>query len=62
MTPANIISRFKACGVYSFNLKAVLEHDPCDPKLPDPSAPQTSDAAQCHLSQASSLTKCGSST
>ena len=62
MTPANIISGFKACGAYPFNPKAVLDHDPCEPKLPDPSAPQTSDAAQCYSSQASSLTQCGSST
>ena len=69
MTPANIISGFKACGVYPFNPKAVLDHDPCEPKLLDPSAPQTSDsapqtsdAAQCYSSQANSLTQCGSST
>ena len=62
MTPANIISGFKACGVYPFNPKAVLDHDPCESKISDPSAPQTSDAAQCYSSQASSLTQCGSST
>ena len=62
MTPANIISGFKTCGVYPFNPKAVLDHDPCEPKISDPSAPQTSDAAQCYSSQASSLTQCGSST
>ena len=45
MTPANIISGFKTCGVYPFNPKAVLDHDPCEPKISDPSAPQTSDAA-----------------
>ena len=27
--PANIISGFKTCGVYPFNPKAVLDHDPC---------------------------------
>ena len=32
MTPANRISGFKACGVYPFNPKAVLDHDPCEPK------------------------------
>ena len=29
MIPANIISGFKTCGVYPFNPKAVLDHDPC---------------------------------
>ena len=29
MIPANIIRDFKTCGVYPFNLKAVLDHDPC---------------------------------
>ena len=52
----NIISGFKTCGVYPFN------PDPCEPKISDPSAPQTSDAAQCYSSQASSLTQRGSST
>ena len=29
LTPANIISGFKSCGIYPFNLKAVLDHNPC---------------------------------
>ena len=29
MIPANIISGFRTCGVYPFNPKAVLDHDPC---------------------------------
>ena len=29
MIPANIISGFKSCGIYPFNPKAVLDHDPC---------------------------------
>ena len=29
MTPANIVSGFRSCGVYPFNPKAVLDHDPC---------------------------------
>ena len=29
LTPANIISGFKSCGIYHFNLKAVLDHNPC---------------------------------
>jgi len=31
MAPANIISGFKACGIYPFNPKAALDHmhDPC---------------------------------
>ena len=32
MVPANIISAFKCCGVYLFNPKAVLDHDPCASK------------------------------
>ena len=28
MIPANIISGFRTCGVYPFNPKAVLDHDP----------------------------------
>ena len=31
MVPSNIISGFKVCGVYPFNPKAVLDHDPCTP-------------------------------
>jgi len=30
LVPANIVSGFKACGVYPFNPKAVLDHDPCE--------------------------------
>ena len=45
-----------------FQSQGCIRPDPCEPKLPDPSAPQTSDAAQCYSSQASSLTQCGSST
>ena len=29
VVPANIISGFKCCGVYPFNPRAVLDHDPC---------------------------------
>ena len=29
MVPSNIISGFKCCGIYPFNPKAVLDHDPC---------------------------------
>lgn len=29
MMPRTIISGFKTCGVYPFNPKAVLDHDPC---------------------------------
>jgi len=28
MVPANIISGFKICGIYLFNAKEVLDHDP----------------------------------
>lgn len=31
MMPSNIINGFKVCGVYPFNPKAVLDHDPCTP-------------------------------
>ena len=30
--PANIISGFKTCGIYPFNLKASLDHDPTSDK------------------------------
>ena len=30
LVPANIVSGFKTCGVYLFNPKAVLDHDPCE--------------------------------
>ena len=30
LVPANIVSGFKTCGVYPFNPKAVLDHDPCE--------------------------------
>jgi len=30
IVPGNIISGFKHCGVYHFNLRAVLDHDPCN--------------------------------
>ena len=30
IVPANIISGFKHCGVYPFNPRAVLDHDPCN--------------------------------
>jgi len=30
LVPANIVSGFKICGVYPFNLKAILDHDPCE--------------------------------
>ena len=29
MFPGNIINGFKCCGIYPFNPKAVLDHDPC---------------------------------
>ena len=29
MIPSNIINGFKCCGIYPFNPKAVLDHDPC---------------------------------
>ena len=32
MVPASIISAFKCCGVYPFNPKALLDHDPCPSK------------------------------
>ena len=32
MVPANIISGFKSCGIYPFNPKAILDHDPCAAK------------------------------
>ena len=28
MIPANIISEFKTCGIYPFNPRAMLDHDP----------------------------------
>ena len=31
MVPDRIISGFKVCGIYPFNPKAVLDHDPCTP-------------------------------
>jgi len=30
LVPANIVSGFKTCGVYPFNPKAVLDHNPCE--------------------------------
>ena len=36
MIPANIISGFRTCGVYPFNTKAVLDHDPCVSKNNNP--------------------------
>ena len=30
IVPGNIISGFKHCGVYPFNPRAVLDHDPCN--------------------------------
>ena len=36
MIPANIISGFRTCGVYPFNPKAVLDHDPCVSKNNNP--------------------------
>jgi len=32
MVPANIISGFKTCGIYPFNPKEVLDHDPTKEK------------------------------
>jgi len=32
MIPANIINGFKVCGVYPFNPRAILDHDPCASK------------------------------
>ena len=31
IVPANKVSDLKTCGVYPFNPKAVLDHDPCEP-------------------------------
>ena len=31
MMPGNIIGGFKVCGVYPFNPKMILDHDPCSP-------------------------------
>ena len=31
MIPGNIIGGFKVCGVYPFNTKIILDHDPCIP-------------------------------
>ena len=36
MTPANIVSGFRSCGVYPFNPKAVLDHDPCISRSKNP--------------------------
>ena len=62
MAPANIINGFKTCGVYPLNPKAVLDHDPCEPKISEPNALQSNDASQCHSSEVSSLTQCESNT
>ena len=48
MIPANIISGFITCGVYPFNPKAVLDHDPCvsknnNPKSTDGNNPTNGD-------------------
>ena len=32
MIPASIINGFKVCGVYPFNPRAILDHDPCASK------------------------------
>ena len=36
MVPASIISGFKVCGIYPFDPKAVLDHDPCTPPKEKP--------------------------
>ena len=41
MTPANIVSAFRSCGVYSFNPKAVLDHDPCISRSKNPKSSDT---------------------
>jgi len=30
LVPANVISGFKTCGIYPFDPKAILDHDPCN--------------------------------
>ena len=62
MAPANAISGFKACGIYPFNPKAVLDHNPCEPKRFEPTTPHSSDVAHCNSSQTGNSVQCGSST
>ena len=52
MVLASIISGFKTCGIHPFNPKAVLDHDPCEPKTSDL---KSTDAAQCCSSHSSNL-------
>ena len=42
--------------------KAVLDHNPCEPKRSEPTAPHSSDVAQCNSSQTGNSVQCGSST
>ena len=50
MVPASIISAFKCCGVYPFNPKAVLYHDPCASKDKVSEAESNSSGAQPSVS------------
>jgi len=49
MVPANIISGFKVCGIYPFNPKTVLDHDPCT--LPKEKSSSTYDEVECSVEQ-----------
>jgi len=58
MVPASIISGFKVCGIYPFDPKAVLDHDPCTPPKEKPKQTnRTSGELQCCTEQESILNR-----